>query len=184
MASEPASFQLVSLGSTDASIAAGMVAICGEHIHRTAGLDHWYPIRRLDTLVDRLAASDLWGVRDDELLVAVFALSEEPLPYYGDLSTFHIPADQPYYLSALAVLPSHQGSGVGRFAMAEADGLVAGRGGDAIRFDAVTTNTPAVAFYRRLGYSEAGVIPVGTLTVTCFERAFRAQDRDVDQADR
>lgn len=175
MASDPSSYQLVALDPADASIAAGMVAICGEHIHRTAGLDHWYPIRRLDTLVDRLATADLWGVRDGELLVAVFALSEEPLPYYGDLSTFNLAADEPYYLSALAVLPSHQGSGVGRFAMTEADGLVIGRGGDAIRFDAVTTNTPAVAFYRRLGYSEAGVIPVGTLTVTCFERSFSAQ---------
>jgi ribosomal protein S18 acetylase RimI-like enzyme len=60
---------------------------------------------------------------------------------------------------------------LGRRAMAAAEDIIAERGGDAIRFDAVTTNTPAVDFYRRLGYAEGAVIPVGPVTVTCFERA-------------
>ena len=170
MGSEPASPVLVPLDARDASIVAGMVAICGEHVHRTAGLDHWYPIPRLDATIERLERADLHGVMLDELLVAVFALSEEPLPYYGDLSTFRLTARWPFYLSALAVLPSHQQAGVGRFAMTAAESLVSEQGGDAIRFDAVTTNAPAVAFYRKLGYSEGGVIPVGRLSVTCFER--------------
>lgn len=162
--------RLTHLDTADAAVVTGMIVVCGEHIHRTSGLTHWYPMKRLDALIDRLMDADLFGVMADELLVAAFALSIEPLPYYGDLSAFRLPADRPHYLSALAVLPSHQRHGIGRFAMAEADKLAAARGGDAIRFDAVTTNNPAVDFYRRLGYAEGGIIPVGLLTVTCFER--------------
>jgi ribosomal protein S18 acetylase RimI-like enzyme len=169
MQSEPRP-RLVHLETTDAAVAVGFIAVCGEHIHRTSGLDHWYPLQHLDLLSDRFERSRLFGIRADDLLVGIFSLTDEPLPYYGDLSAFRLPAGEPRYLSGLAVLPSHQRAGVGHYAMKQAERVVRESGGDAIRFDAVTTNTPAVDFYRRLGYAEGGVIPVGHLTVTCFER--------------
>lgn len=162
--------RLVELDSTDAAVVAGFIAICGEHKHRVAGLDHWYPLDRMDAVADRFRTADLFGVLAGDIMVAVFVLSDDPLPYYGDLGAFRGGGDHPSYLSALAVLPSHQGTGVGRYAMAQAERLVLDRGGDVIRFDAVTTNRPAVEFYRRLGYDEGGEIQVGSLTVTCFER--------------
>jgi hypothetical protein len=81
MGSEPAP-HIRELDHGAAPVVAGIIAVCGEHIHRTAGLDHWYPLTRLDPLVDRLGGSDLFGVFVGELLAAVFTLSLEPLPYY------------------------------------------------------------------------------------------------------
>jgi ribosomal protein S18 acetylase RimI-like enzyme len=160
---------LIPLSAADAPVLAGMIAICGEHAHRVHRLDHWYPTSSLDAFTRRFEPADLYGFATGTALEGAIAISLEPLPYYDEAAPF-TPADRPAYLHLLAVMPFAQGGGLGRSAMAEVERLARELGADALRFDAATANTPAVGFYRRMGYDEVGVLPVRDVTVTCFER--------------
>jgi ribosomal protein S18 acetylase RimI-like enzyme len=62
------------------------------------------------------------------------------------------------------LLPSHQRAGHGRALMERFLGALADRGVKAVHLGMLTANTPARAFYDRLGFHEIPVADPGPLT--------------------
>jgi len=58
---------------------------------------------------------------------------------------------EPAWVNTLHVLPQHRSAGIGLALMAEAARRFRARGRSSLYLDVLTTNTRAIAFYRRLG---------------------------------
>lgn len=65
------------------------------------------------------------------------------------------------WINYLAVLPEHQGKGLGRLMMAEAERRLRDAGCPKINLQVRTTNTGVIEFYRRLGYGVDDVVSMG-----------------------
>jgi ribosomal protein S18 acetylase RimI-like enzyme len=65
------------------------------------------------------------------------------------------------WINYLAVLPEHQGKGLGRVMMAEAEQRLRDAGCPKINLQVRSTNTAVIEFYRRLGYSVDDVVSMG-----------------------
>lgn len=77
---------------------------------------------------------------------------------------------KPIYLTSMAVLPAHQGKGVGRQLLAAAEAHVRAWPGDAIRLDAFDANAGAGQFYAKCGYQERGRTVYRTAPLIYYER--------------
>ena len=65
------------------------------------------------------------------------------------------------WIQYLGVDPAHQGSGLGRAVMAEAERLLREAGCPKINLQVRTSNTGAIEFYRRLGFALDDVVSMG-----------------------
>ena len=65
------------------------------------------------------------------------------------------------WINYLAVDPKHQGLGIGRRLMAEAETLLRGVGCPKINLQVRSGNADAIAFYKRIGFTEDDVISLG-----------------------
>ncbi|QPC82854.1 GNAT family N-acetyltransferase [Phototrophicus methaneseepsis] len=150
----------------------GILAIAGEHMHRTLGLAHWYPFRTYDRFLEMTDTGRLYAVYSDDLLVATFNLSTMPRSYYR-MEMWTDEAHKAFYLGGVGVLPSQQGQGVGKWLMGEVDRLCHEEEVEAVRFDAVANHSRLLAFYDRLGYERRAFIPIDELRqLVAFERVF------------
>lgn len=154
---------------TDLAALVAILALAGEHMHRVQGLSHWYPFPAAERYAERAEGRQTYAVDSDDLLVATFDLSTKPERYHqmdqwpdGDVRAV--------YFGGFAVLPSYWGKGIGRAVVTAAEDIARAAGHRHFRFDAVTTNTRLVDWYRSLGFTATGTIEVGTVTVTCFEK--------------
>lgn len=78
-------------------------------------------------------------------------------PWAIDISYFS-PAKRPLYLTGMAVSVSHQGAGLGRQALQDAQEIAMAWPADAIRLDAYEGAGGAGGFYEQCGYQERGRI--------------------------
>lgn len=150
-----------------------VMALAGEHMHRILKLSHWHPFPDSERFVKRLAGRDVYAVYADDLLIGTFNLSTLPEPYYlDDMSNYWIDClAEATYFSGFALLPSHQQMGIGTQCMAFADKIVKTETNHRyIRFDGVANHTKLLQFYSRLGYEKRGELPVGSVSVMCFEK--------------
>ena len=65
------------------------------------------------------------------------------------------------WINYLAVAPEHQGKGLGRAMMAEAERLLRAAGCPKINLQVRSTNAKVIEFYRRLGYTVDDVVSLG-----------------------
>ena len=65
------------------------------------------------------------------------------------------------WINYLAVLPEHQGKGLGRVMMAEAERLLRDAGCPKINLQVRSSNSAVIEFYRRLGYGVDDVVSMG-----------------------
>jgi ribosomal protein S18 acetylase RimI-like enzyme len=63
------------------------------------------------------------------------------------------------YVSSLYVLPGYQGKGVGRILLDTAEGRARGYGVDRIWLGVMTQNTPALDWYRKIGFQFVEELP-------------------------
>jgi ribosomal protein S18 acetylase RimI-like enzyme len=87
----------------------------------------------------------LVGVRDDEIVASVMA------GYDGHRG----------WINYLAVAPEHQGEGLGRAMMEEAERRLRAEGCPKINLQIRRSNTGVIAFYSALGYREDDVVSMG-----------------------
>jgi ribosomal protein S18 acetylase RimI-like enzyme len=95
----------------------------------------------IDANMARHWAELLLGERD------ILLLAEDPGPV-GFILAWD---GEPGWVNTLHVLPQHRSGGVGAALMAAAARQLRGQGRRALYLDVLTTNTRAIAFYRRLG---------------------------------
>ena len=76
-------------------------------------------------------------------------------PWAIDVSYF-TPVKRPLYLTGIAISVAHQGQGLGRLALLDAQTIAETWPADAIRLDAYDAEAGAGRFYAKCGYSERG----------------------------
>jgi GNAT superfamily N-acetyltransferase len=170
------SLRLQKVGTQDMPVMYALLVLCGEHMHRTLGLSHWYPFRPYEVFQQHVDENRLYAIYSDQHLAGTFTLTEMPRPYY-QIEMWAQPDAKALYFGLFGVLPAFQGEGVGRWAMQQMDTLVQAEGFTAVRFDAIEHYPPLLRFYDRLGYTRRGLLPVSQIDarfkdLECYERVF------------
>lgn len=154
----------------DLRAAHALLLLCGEHMHRAQGMDHWWPWPPFEEFHQRLADRDVVFGLVDDAIVATWNTSTLPEPYH-DLSVWPEPDARALFLSGVGVLPALWGRGIGATVLAHAEATAREQGLDRIRFDAVASNRRLVAWYASHGYEPVGDLQVTEqVTVTCLEK--------------
>lgn len=115
-----------------------------------------YPTR--DDIQTGIAARDLYVVKKDSIVIACGRINYVQEPHYQFIK-WQVKENNPdkiLVLHTLAVAQKEKRNGVGKFFLDfyEAEGKR--RGCTVLRFDTVSTNIPAQAFYKKYGYVECG----------------------------
>jgi len=76
--------------------------------------------------------------------------------YHAIEWALHVPDDRVAVIHILAVSPDSQGKGIGSEMIREAIRLAENKGMQAVRLDALASNTPAHKIYERLGFGYRG----------------------------
>jgi GNAT superfamily N-acetyltransferase len=96
-------------------------------------------------------------------------------PWAIEVSHFS-PVDRPLYLVSMAVLPRHQGKGIGRRLLAFAEELARERGFEAIRLDSYDASAGAGDFYASCGWAFRGTVKYKGNPLRYYERLVSAPD--------
>lgn len=159
------------LNEEDLPVVYSILALCGEHMYRTRQLNHWYPFVSMNWFRQVMLGKDIYGVEQDKLLIGTYTLSHQP-PSYDRPEIWLDPYAPAMYFSAFAILPSHQGQGIGSWCLSQVDHHTAKHGYRALRFDAYTPDTPLLEFYERQGYQRRGTLEESWGKITFFEKIF------------
>lgn len=158
-------------GENDLPAMHAILTICGEHMHRNQGMDHWYPFRGFDLFKSEVTEADVYGVYESGLLVGTFYLTPIPRSWYvADI--WKNPLAKALYFGGFGILPFMQGQGIGAWVMSQVD-EIAVSSYEALRFDGVAYNKPLMHFYEKLGYERRGIIETPRRPVMCFEKVFK-----------
>lgn len=132
-----------------------IVLDCGEDMYARLGLDHWRPPTPIHVFRSHAERKQMYAVMREGRAVATFTLSPDPPEPYPP-SAWADTRHRAVYLTKLAVHPRLQGTGLGRWCVRRIEQAALQWGFDAVRFDALTRNTPLLEFYDRLGYRRRG----------------------------
>lgn len=167
--------RLQAVDAQDLPVMYALLVLCGEHMHRTLGLSHWYPFRPYDIFLKQIDVNEVYAIYSDEILAGTFALNPQPRPYY-QAPMWAQPEARAMYFGLFGVLPAFQKQGIGRWAMQQADALAQVKGYTALRFDAVEKHPKLLKFYDGLGYERRGVLSFPQYSdAVCYERVFEEQ---------
>jgi len=139
---------------------------CSADLRDRRGLRFWDPPYPLERLRQDAAERAVYGVRLGGTIVATFTVGTvPPLPY--DPAAWFEPAARALYVSRLAVLPKHQGQGIGSACLAAIERLARDASCAAVRCDAFAGDPLLLRFYERAGFIPRGTIelPEGAFTL-------------------
>jgi GNAT superfamily N-acetyltransferase len=131
------------------------------------GTGHWSSLTTPETVLRHIAASRMLIARDDDDVHGALRLATKK-PWAIDPAYFTA-VRKVLYLVDMAVLPTHQRSGVGRQLLAAATALARADGFEAIRLDAYDADAGAAGFYARCGYRETGRAVYRKVPLVYFE---------------
>jgi GNAT superfamily N-acetyltransferase len=134
---------------------------CGLDMQARLGLAHWVPAYPLELMQQDAESSSVYAVRQGQRAIATFTIHSQAPGYY-DLSIWQQPEAKALYVHRLAVLPAHQGQGIGRWCMDQVIQLARIGEYRAVRLDAYDKHLALHAFYRHLGYQERGAFRLVT----------------------
>lgn len=172
-----------------------LLAKAGLYMQETLGLSHWVPGISLEGVQKLAREHEVYGVfvfrpaahgdeaasagagavptAESDTLVATFTVGTSTWIPYFHLGLWKDPDARALYVGKLAVDPSIQRGGLGKWCMAEIDKLAAEKGVQTIRLDAVSAHPGLKPFYTSCGYtlvSHAAAGPTGNIQVDCFEK--------------
>jgi ribosomal protein S18 acetylase RimI-like enzyme len=138
----------------DAAAIAALHTAASEHLTAVYGRGHWTSASSESSVFSNLGRSRIFVVRHRKRLVATLKLGTKK-PWAIDTKYFTV-RPRPLYLTGMAVHPSRQRQGIGRFCLEEAARIASAWPADAIRLDAYDAEAGAGEFYRRCGFREVG----------------------------
>jgi len=138
-----------------------------ERLEAQHGRGYWTPGLTDKGVLFAMRNSSVYVGRIQNKLVATLTLAKTK-PWSIDKS-YYSPSKQPLYLTAMAVDPSVQRTGVGRRCLAEATRIARNWPSDAIRLDAYDADAGAGDFYRKCGYREVGRASYRSTPLVYFE---------------
>jgi GNAT superfamily N-acetyltransferase len=138
----------------DAAAIAALREASARQLTRRFGPGDWSVTNAsLGGVEKEIEGGDLYVGRLEEAVIATLRLATRN-PWIGD-TAFFTERPQPLYLTSMAVLPPHQGQGVGRACIEAVKRIAAERGAGAIRLDAFDAPAGAGGFYAKCGFREA-----------------------------
>ena len=133
-----------------------------------------YPTRA--TVELGLRCGDLFVLeKDGEILAAARINQVQGEEYKQAVWSFEAEDSKVMVLHTLAVHPKYFGQGLGSGFVAFYEGYAAQQGCTCLRMDTNVRNTPARTLYKKLGYTEAGVVPcrfngIDGVQLVCLEK--------------
>lgn len=116
-----------------------------------------YPTEQ--TARDALAAGTLYVLEDGGRVTAAAKIDQTQMVQYTQCHwQYDAPPEQVLVLHTLVVDPTVKGKGYGTAFVAFYERLARDTGRPYLRIDTNARNTPARALYRKLGYTEAGIV--------------------------
>jgi len=161
-------FELKEISLKDIEEVHALLVMCGENMYKKLGLTHWYPYPTLDQFKKNVAAKTLYGVFTNNSAVATFNLTNEPRTYYAD--NLWLQKGKALYVGNLGITPHLQGSGLGKWCMAQIEKIGIASNYDLIRFDALKAHPWLKSFYEKLGYIACESVKNNGLELVCFEK--------------
>ena len=136
------------------------------------GMSHWEGAHDKEGMLRNIHDKEIFLVYDNKIPAGTITLGTAPPFYYGKGDEgFWKEADAPaVYISGLAILPEHQGRGLGRTLMEFAEERARARGIRFIRFDAVSYYEELTNFYLERGYKIVGKRIAGRFECNFYEK--------------
>ena len=152
----------------DAPAIAQIRAAAGERLTREYGKGHWSSPVREPSVLRAIRTSRVFVAQDAEGgIIGTLQLATKK-PWAIDLR-YYVKSRRPLYLIDMAVDPSVQRRGVGRFMLEHAEAFARSFPADAIRLDAYDAPAGAGGFYERCGYHEVGRAPYRGVPLIYYE---------------
>ena len=133
-----------------------------------------YPTEQ--TALDALAAGTLYVLEDGGRVAAAAKLDQNQMAQYSQCTWRHdAPPEQVLVLHTLVVDPTVKGKGYGTAFVAFYEQLARETDRPYLRIDTNARNTPARALYKKLGYTEAGIVAgtfngIPNVQLVCLEK--------------
>jgi GNAT superfamily N-acetyltransferase len=138
----------------DAPSIAALRAAVAEHLTTLHGQGHWSYISSENSVLRTINSSRVLVVRRDGDVVATLYLTTKK-PWAIDVDYF-TKVERALYLNSMAVAPSVQRQGIGRYLIEEAKAVAQAWPSQAIRLDAYDSVAGAGPFYSKCGFTEVG----------------------------
>jgi ribosomal protein S18 acetylase RimI-like enzyme len=152
---------------SDAGALVTLLGAAGTHLARQ-GFRNWESGYPLEAMQRDIHERTVFVVALGADTVATFTLCGEPThPYTPE--PWPEPAVDALYLNRMAVLPTHQGSGLGGWCLARIEEHAGAEGAGAVRCDVFAHNARVRSFYERFGYRAWGSRAHSGLDFRCYE---------------
>lgn len=144
-----------------------------------------YPTEQ--TALDALAAGTLYVLEDGGRVAAAAKLDQNQMAQYSQCTWRHdAPPEQVLVLHTLVVDPTVKGKGYGTAFVAFYEQLARETDRPYLRIDTNARNTPARALYKKLGYTEAGIVAgtfngIPDVQLVCLEKRYKTKDEEVPE---
>ena len=121
-------------------------------------MNHWDKYYTKKLVEKKIKTQEVYLAFSQGSLVGTITLDTSPVSYYEerDIASFADPEARALYVTALAVLPEHQGKGVASKLMEFAETQGKKREIGFIRFDCRASYTDLINFYTKRGYQRTG----------------------------
>ncbi len=138
----------------DAAELAALHITVAEHLTGLHGSGPWSSKTSETGILYAMRNSRVFVVRDGKEIVATLRLATKR-PWAID-QTYFTTCQRPLYLLAMAVIPTRQRKGIGRWSLDQARQAAEAWPADAIRLDAYDDAAGAGGFYSQCGFTEVG----------------------------
>lgn len=152
----------------DAEQIAALLTAVADDLTRRFGTGHWSARATERGVRFALTRSTYYIHHRGSQMIATLALSRRK-PWAIDPSYF-TPAEQPLYLSSMAVLPQLQRTGIGSGCLQAIESVARTWPADAIRLDAYNTAAGAGGFYAAHNYQEVGRVAYKGTPLIYYEK--------------
>lgn len=133
------------------------------------GIHIWDEAFPVCCLGEDIEKKRLYVLSEAEKIIAAFALTDARDDHHKELVGWEDNKAEAFYLYRLAVSPEVYKSGIGTFMLGEAERLTREKGGRYLRLYVADCNKPALAFYKKNGYTAAeGVIELDEFDFVLF----------------
>lgn len=134
-----------------------------------------YPTRK--TAEDSVALGEMFVYEKDGKVLAAAKINKKQEKEYADIKWKHpTEAEKVMVIHTLAVLPQHKGCGIGKAFIGFYEQYAQEHGCVCLRLDTNEKNTVARSLYKKLGYTESGIIPttfngIPEVNLVCLEKS-------------
>ena len=140
-----------------------------------------------DTARAAIEAGEMYVLEKDGAVVAAGKINKDQMPAYAQVSWQHEAEDeQVMVLHTLVVSPKAAGKGYGSEFVGEYEAMALQNDCPYLRIDTNAINSRARSMYKKLGYTEAGIIPcvfcgIPNVDLVCLEKrlSFPQNDKNV-----